>query len=158
MAKKLTPMMEKYAEYRAQDFSQYSSALKAGYARGGAANMGSRLEQNLQVQALISKHKQKMEQSSLIDAAWVVAEAVDTYRRAREAKQNAAALTALTLLAKHTGGFDGGENAQTTNYNLILAGLTPEEIREIAKRELPSDNSRVVKVEPDVIDGEYRSD
>jgi len=129
------------------NYTNYKAALEAGYSSGSASNMASRLLKNDRVLAEIAKYKKASEDMATIDTAWVVKGLVDTIRRAKEANQNATVVSAFALLAKHTGGFDGGENAQTTNYNLILAGLTPEEVKMLAKQKLP--NEGPVIIDPD---------
>jgi phage terminase small subunit len=154
--KKLTERQEKFCVLMATgNYSQYGAAKGAGYTDGASSNASTKLMRDPRLVARIAQHQRVKNDSDTIDQAWVVREAVSTYRKAKGSNQNAVAVSALNLLAKHTGGFDGGEHAQTTNYNLVLAGLTPDEIREIAKRQLPSESPVKVDtpIEVDVDDG-----
>ena len=144
MATKLTAKMVEFAKHYKATNNASQAARMAGYSEGSAANMGSRLLKDPRIQAMIEQHKEVLEALERIDTAWVVRETVDTYKSARDQNQNAAALTALQLLAKHTGGFDGGEAG--SGPQLHLHGLSPDEIRQIARMQLPSEQG--IKPEP----------
>jgi phage terminase small subunit len=143
---RLTQKQDTFAKLMAAGgYSAYRAAREAGYTQASASNIAARMLKDQKILDWIEKYSRAKTDMDTIDTAWVVKELVDTYRRAKEANQNASAISALSQLAKHTGGFEGGEQAQTTNYNLILAGMTPAEIRELAKVQLPDE--RVVKLD-----------
>jgi phage terminase small subunit len=76
------------------------AAIKAGYSPATAEQAGSRLLKNVRIRAAIEAAQAKLVERTEITKEWVVREAVETYRQARQLNQIAAARATLDLLAR----------------------------------------------------------
>ena len=84
------------------EYSKDWNARRAAKASGYEPDSGYRLAQEDDIQAAIAAILSHRLDSSHIDAEWVLMEAVDNHRIARQADNISASNTALNLIAKHT--------------------------------------------------------
>lgn len=79
------------------------AALQAGLSPKSPGQVGEKMAKRPHVAAAIAAAQVARRERTEIDADWVIAEAVETYRDARKASQFGAATTTLTLIAKMQG-------------------------------------------------------
>ena len=92
----------KFAEEYVIDLNAKQAAIRAGYSPKTAEVQGCQLLSNPKVAAYVAELKQKRSEETKIDAAWVLREAVNTYKAATADNAHTAATSALKLVGQHT--------------------------------------------------------
>lgn len=97
----LSPRQKRFVDEYLVDLNGKAAAIRAGYAAGQSAEVqASRLLSDAKIKAAIAAAGAKTAERTAITKDWVVREAVDTYKQARELDLPAAARGTLELLAK----------------------------------------------------------
>lgn len=99
----LTEKQQRFVEEYLIDLNASAAYKRAGYsAKGNAAETcAARLLRNVQVQAAISELRAEQSEKTGVTAEWVLTEAADMYREAKEAGDRKNALRALEMCGKH---------------------------------------------------------
>lgn len=97
----MTPKQQRFVQEYLIDLNGAQAAIRAGYASSGARTEGARLLADADIAAAISERMSERSDKTAIDAAWVLREAADVYKAAREADRLPEALRALELVGKH---------------------------------------------------------
>ena len=81
MNTKLTPKQERFISEYLVDLNATQAAIRAGYSRNSARQIGVENLSKLVIAAAVAKAKQERSEATKIDAEWVLREAVALYER-----------------------------------------------------------------------------
>ena len=128
----LTPRQELFAQHYAANLNATQAYYAAGYkvANPNVAKVeGHRNLIRPNVAARIAELRKASAERIQIDTDWVVAEAIATYKHARELDMLGAAQSTLSLLAKYTGGFEqDGDGVSIANINVSVSKYEEKEV------------------------------
>ena|ERR1039458_1721467 len=96
----LSPKQRRFVEEYLVDLNGTQAAIRAGYSPRTANEQAAQLLAKLSIREAVSAGKAKLTEQTAITKAWVVKEAVETYRHARGLDQPAAARGNLELIAR----------------------------------------------------------
>lgn len=136
----MTPKQEAFAREYLIDLNATQAAIRAGYSVDTAKQQGARLLTNVDVARFVAEGMEQRAEETGIDARWVLEQAVDVYRVARDDNKLSEALRALEHIGKHVDvgafrervehtGKDGGpiQHEQVTNdadaFTRTIAGI-----------------------------------
>lgn len=111
----LNVKQRRFVEQYLIDLNGTQAAIRAGYSHNGAEVTGHRLLRHPKIAALVVEGQAKLSEKSGIDALWVLNEAADVYRAARDGDKLTEALRALDIVGKHV-------NVQAFKDNLGVTG------------------------------------
>lgn len=97
----MTPKQSRFVEEYLVDLNATAAARRAGYSAKTADRTGPALLGNSCVSAAVAERLKERSDQVKIDAAWVLAQAVDLYAAARKAEHFPTAAKALELVGKH---------------------------------------------------------
>lgn len=97
----MTPKQQRFVEEYPKDLNATQAAIRAGYSEDTARSIGSENLSKPDIQAALAEALEERASEAGIDALWVLKEAADVYREAREEEDRPAALKALDLVGKH---------------------------------------------------------
>jgi len=78
----LTPKQQRFVELYLVDLNATQAAIRAGYSKKTAAQVGFENLRKPQIAAAVSKAKEERSEATKIDAEWVLKQAVEVHRRA----------------------------------------------------------------------------
>lgn len=135
MARKLSPMQERFVDEYMKDLNAAQAAIRAGYSAKTASRIGPELLGKTLVAEAVQKAKEKRAKRVELDAAWVVRRLVRNANRAASAEpvrdkegnptgeyryEGSVVNKALELLGRHLGMFvDRVEVAATTRLEVV---------------------------------------
>lgn len=97
----MTPKQEAFAREYLIDLNATQAAIRAGYSRGTAKEQGCVLLTNPNVAQFVADGIAVRAAQTGIDARWVLEQAVEVYRAARDDDKLSEALRALEHIGKH---------------------------------------------------------
>ncbi len=97
----MTPKQEAFAREYLIDLNATQAAIRAGYSRGTAKEQGCVLLTNPNVAQFVADGIAERAAQTGIDARWVLEQAVEVYRAARDDDKLSEALRALEHIGKH---------------------------------------------------------
>ncbi len=78
----LTPKQQRFIDEYLTDLNATQAAIRAGYSKKTAAQVGFENLRKPQIAAAVSRAKQERSEATKIDAEWVLKQAVEVHRRA----------------------------------------------------------------------------
>ena len=87
MTSKLTDKQKTFCEEYLIDLNATKAAIRAGYSEKTAKQIGSRLLTNVDITDSITELRAKRSESTAIDAAWVLRQAVKVHERCMQAEE-----------------------------------------------------------------------
>ena len=135
----LTPKQAAFVAAYVAEPNATKAAIAAGYSEKTAYSAGPRLLARVDIQQALqhanvtaAQRVQAAQDEAVGTAEWIIRNAAETHREARENGQYGPAVTALGLIAKRLPEFKDG--VQAPNQTLVLNGLNDEQLDAVIKR------------------------
>lgn len=130
----MTPKQERFVEEYLIDLNATQAAIRAGYSARTAYSIGEENLRKPEIAAAIDEAKAERAAEAGINARWVLEQAVDVYRAARDMDKLSEALKSLDIVGKHV-------DVQAFKEQMdVHVTMTPDE-RRARIRELQARNA-----------------
>lgn len=115
---KLTPKQARFVHEYLVDLNATQAAIRAGYKKKNAYQIGSENLRKPQIQAALQEARESREKSSMITAEWVLKEISKIAENQEEAARDR--LKALELIGKHLGMWERREDTETQSVKVTF--------------------------------------
>lgn len=115
---KLTPKQARFVHEYLVDLNATQAAIRAGYKKKNAYQIGSENLRKPQIQAALQEARESREKSSMITAEWVLKEISKIAENQEEAARDR--LKALELIGKHLGMWERREDTETQGVKVTF--------------------------------------
>lgn len=106
MTKPITRRQQRFVDEYLIDLNATQAAIRAGYSKATAGQLGAQLLKNLKVLSAIQKAQDARSKRTNVTADWVIARLMAEAELTGEGASHAARVTALTQLGRHLGLFE----------------------------------------------------
>lgn len=133
----MTPKQQRFVEEYLIDLNATQAAIRAGYSRKTARQIGDENLSKPDIAAAIADRLKARSEKTGLDAEWVLLETKALYEAAMASGRLAVALRALEVIGKHVNVQAFREQVDHHHY------MSPEEARSVLKSLLPKYASRL---------------